>query len=104
MYRTNKTAFTFVELIVVITIMSILATIWFTVYQKYIWTSRDTNRITQLTDVHNGLDRLSLSSKLPYPSNMVNMYMSGSLYAVQWDLNESMIQSIDYKGWGFDTE
>jgi len=103
MYRNIK-AFTFVELIVVITILAVLATIGFASYQWYISGSYDSNRIVQLNDVHDGLELLTLSSKLPFPANAVNITMSGSSYTLQGDVDEKMIQAIDYNGWGFDPE
>ncbi len=104
MYRTNKPAFTFVELIVVITILAILATVGFVTYQEYISWSYDSNRIVQLNDVHDWLERLSITTKLPFPANLVNITMSWSSYAIQWDVDEKIIQAIDYNGGGLDPE
>jgi len=72
-----------VELIVVITIAAILATIGFVVYKDYISSSRDSNRIVQLNDISDGLELLSLKSKLPYPDNAIEISASGSLFAYQ---------------------
>ncbi|MDD5213843.1 MAG: type II secretion system protein [Candidatus Gracilibacteria bacterium] len=54
--NSHKTkAFTLVELIIVITIVSILATIGFISYQQYTNEARDGNRIATLKTVHKGL-------------------------------------------------
>lgn len=53
--KKRNSAFTLVELIVVITILSILATIWFLSYKSYTIDSRDTNRITNLNTIHEWL-------------------------------------------------
>jgi len=44
------------------------------------------------------LELLTLSSKLPFPANAVNITMSGSSYTLQGDVDEKMIQAIDYNG------
>jgi len=104
MLKNIKTGFTFVELIVVVTIMAILASIWFTVYQEYLSSSRDSNRIVQLNDIHDGLELLSASSRLPFPENMIEITANGSFFAYQWDAWEWVINAIGYDGWGTDPE
>ena len=104
MLKNIKTGFTFVELIVVVTIMAILASIWFTVYQEYLSSSRDSNRIVQLNDIHDGLELLSASSRLPFPENMIEITANGSFFAYQWDAWEWVINAIWYDGWGTDPE
>ncbi len=55
MKKINKNAFTLVELIIVITILSILATIWFLSFQTYIIDARDWNRITNIKSIYEWL-------------------------------------------------
>ena len=71
--KKRNNAFTFVELIVVITIMAILATIGFSVYQSYLESSRDTNRVVQLSEISDGFEKLSLSARLPLPESMIEI-------------------------------
>ena len=55
MKNINKKAFTFVELIIVITILAILTTIWFTSYIWYIADSRDSQRKSDLAQIWSAL-------------------------------------------------
>lgn len=100
----NIRAFTFVELIVVITIMAILATIGFMVYKDYLVSSYDSNRIAQLSDIHDGLELMSVSSKLPYPDNMIELTASGTTFAYQGDAGDIVIKTIGYDGGWKDPE
>ena len=102
-----KSAFTFVELIVVITIMAILATIGFSVYQSYLESSRDTNRVVQLSEISDGFEKLSLSARLPFPESMVEIQVwSGTVktFAYQGFAGEKVMQAIGYVWWGQDPE
>ncbi len=103
MYK-NYRAFTFVELIVVITIMAILSAIWFWVYQSYLSGGRDANRVVQLNDIHDWLDRYSINSRLPFPEEMIDITANGNTFAYQWIAGESVIKTIWYDGWWVDLE
>lgn len=97
----TKRAFTFVELIVVITIMAILSTIGFNTYQSYIESSRDTNRIVQLSEISDGFEKLSLSSRLPFPENVVELEVvtgTTNVFAYQGFAGEKVMQAIGYVG------
>lgn len=98
--RRLKSAFTLVELIVVITIVWVLSAIWFVSYTTYLSSARDTNRTVQLSDLHNGLRLYSVENRLPIPNNSVDISASGSLYAYQWNLSEDIIDTIWYQ-WGW---
>lgn len=104
MKKINTSAFTFVELIVVLAILTILATIGITAYQSYLESGRDTNRILQLSDVHDGLELLSVKSKLPFPEDMIELTASGSIFAYQWYAGKSVIDAVGYDGGGKDPE
>ena len=102
-----NSAFTFVELIVVVTIMAILATIWFSVYQNYLESSRDTNRVVQLSEISDGFEKLSLSARLPFPESMVEIQVwSGTVktFAYQGFAGEKVMQAIWYVWGGQDPE
>lgn len=85
MYNTHigVRAFTFVELIVSITIVALLSTIGFVVYKSYLASSYDSNRILQISDIQNGLDTLRIQAKLPLPENAVELRASGNSFALQ---------------------
>ncbi|MCD5374832.1 prepilin-type N-terminal cleavage/methylation domain-containing protein [Candidatus Gracilibacteria bacterium] len=100
----NKQAFTFVELIVVMTIMAILSTIGFGVYQSYLSGGRDTNRLVQLKDIHDGLERYSVNSRLPFPEDMIEIQANGNTFAYQGYAGDGVIKAIGYDGGGKDTE
>lgn len=96
--------FTFVEVIVVITILAILASIGFWSYQSYISSGRDTNRIVQLKDIHDGLERISINTRLPSPKDAIEITASGSAFYLQWFAGEGVIKNIWYDGGGRDLE
>lgn len=96
--------FTFVELIVVITIMAILASIWFGVYQSYLSGWRDANRLVQLKDIHDWLERYSVNSRLPFPEDMIEVQANGNTFALQWYAWNGIIKAIGYDGGWRDNE
>jgi len=100
----RKWAFTFVELIVVLTIVAILATIGFTVYESYLSSGRDTNRIVQLKDIHWGLTVYATKSNLPTPDNAISITTWSNVLLYQGDISETIIKTIKYNGWGKDTD
>jgi prepilin-type N-terminal cleavage/methylation domain-containing protein len=100
----KNTGFTFVELIVVITILAILATIGFWTYQWYLAWGRDTNRLVQLNDIHDGLELYSINSRLPFPEDMIEIQANGETFAYQGYAWEWVIQAIGYDGGWKDTE
>jgi len=81
-----KTAFTLVELIVVITILAILWTIAFISLQWYSSEARDSTRISDLSSMKSALELFQLDAwKYPEPSNGVSITYSWSLTAwTQW--------------------
>ncbi|MDD5213330.1 MAG: type II secretion system protein [Candidatus Gracilibacteria bacterium] len=79
MKQQQKQAFTLVELIIVITILAILATIGFMSYQSYTADARDSNRITSLKEISNGLQIYETKkATLPYPDEQVTTISSGA--------------------------
>ncbi len=100
----NIKAFTFVELIVVITILVILSVIWLWAYQSYLWDSRDTNRLLQMSEMYEGMYTYSISSKLPYPEEMIEIQASGNTFAYQWYAGENTIKIVWYDGGWKDIE
>ncbi len=74
----KKNAFTLVELIVVITILAILATIWFIAFW---WNSYKAKKVTLQSNVKN-IDKI-IATKLASWKN-INDFMSGSLITDNW--------------------
>jgi prepilin-type N-terminal cleavage/methylation domain-containing protein len=66
--KNKKNGFTLVELIVVITILIILSTIGFFNYKNYVLHSRDTVRISDITNMKSALEYTYLEiNKFPVP-------------------------------------
>jgi len=51
MDKHKKQAFTLVELIITITIIAILSTIWFNSYVWYLWDARDSERKANMWEI-----------------------------------------------------
>jgi len=98
--KNSKKWFTLVELVVAITIIAILSAIWFISYTGYLSTWRDTNRITQLSDIREWLELYSISSRLPIPSDAIDITANGWVYAYQGNLDSDIISLIWYQ-WGW---
>ena len=80
----NK-AFTLVELIVVITILSVLSTIWFLSFQWYGVSSRDAVRISDMRMIEKWLSvKISKAEQIPIPDNKIDITASGTLLTYQW--------------------
>jgi prepilin-type N-terminal cleavage/methylation domain-containing protein len=94
--------FTLVELIVVITILAILSTIWFVAYNSYLVWSRDTNRISQLASLSDWLEIYRNNNDLPQPENSVEIRASWSVIWYQWYLWKNILESIQYSKWWLD--
>ena len=87
MENKKRKAFTLVELIIVITILAILRTIWFMSFQTYTADARDSNRITTLRTIWNGLDMYQLKNiYLPTPDEklLTTLDASWNIISYQW--------------------
>lgn len=95
-------AFTLVELIVVITILAILATVGFLSFHWYSSKSRDVKRIADVVTIAKWLQVLvSKNSKLPEPSENKVIVGSGSTnLIIQWKAWKSVLSII----WVFDAK
>lgn len=58
--------FTLIELIIVITVLTILATLWFISFWDYTWQSRDSKRVSDLLTIEKWII-LSSIENLEYP-------------------------------------
>jgi len=89
MYK-NKNAFTIVELIVVVTIISILWAIWFWAYSSNIADSRDSQRKSDLAQVESALKIYKQKRwYYPIPWDNFNITYSWTTVAYEWRLNEN---------------
>ncbi len=95
--RLTRSAFTFVELIVVLVIIAILSTIGFTVYESYLWTGRDTKRIVQMKELQTAFQEYSFREKLPLPVDSIQLRASWSLYAYQGYISEDILKQLSFK-------
>ncbi len=98
MENNNKKAFTFTELIVSITILSILSTIWFISIWWYLSSARDSQRIADLTQVKTAIKTYkNQKSRLPFPENYFwIMNWATNKIAWQWKLGKNIsLSTID---------
>lgn len=97
-----KKAFTLVELIVVITILGILSTLWFVMYTDYLKWVRDSSRIQQMTEIHKALTLYSSRSRLPIPANSIAINAWSTSVWNQWYVNQDVMNTIKYVDGGLD--
>ena len=91
----SKSAFTLVELIVVVIILAILWTIGFISLQWYGKTSRDSVRLSDLWAIKISLDLFYLNAdKYPLPTDLFDVSYSGSEIWTQWDFWEDSFTNI----------
>lgn len=101
--KNNKNfGFTLVELIVVITILAILGTVGFISFSNHLSWTRDTNRLTQLSKIHSGLEVYSTKNKLPLPEDKVEVWASWSLVWYQGYIWKNTLAMIEYEKWWID--
>lgn len=100
---TNKKAFTLVELIVIVTILVILSTVAFISYSNYLLWARDSNRLTQLVSIHDGLEVYSVKRELPLPDSNIRIQSDATGSVIlwyQWYVWASILEWINFsKGW-----
>ena len=98
-----KKAFTLVELIVVITILSILWTIAFVSFQWYFSEVRDSVRLSDLKSIHMSLTLYKTEGKpLPKWENMYDVSWSGTLLFRQWSLSKRDLNNLGINNWAID--
>lgn len=91
----NKKAFTLIELIVVITILSILWTIAFISFKWYSTQARDSKRITEISSLNNSL-WIYLAKKwtLPEPESSIRVAYGSEEMTIQWEMGENVLSQI----------
>ncbi len=100
--KLQKQAFTLVELIVVITILAVLSTIWFVSYSWYLAWTRDTNRISQLKSISDWLHLFSTNHTLPSPDDNIDVKANSEVIATQWYAWKNTLETITYSTSGLD--
>ncbi len=97
-------AFTLVELIVVITIIGILSTVWFVSYSNYLTWARDSNRYSQLTKLSDSLQVYATTKSLPLPDYYIEITASWAtnVIAYQGYVGTDVLETIDYTNGGKD--
>ncbi len=96
--------FTLVELIVVITIVGILSTVWFVSYSGYLTGARDSNRISQMIKLSDSLQVYSATKSLPLPDSAITITASGAsnIIGYQWVVGVDVLETIDFTNGGVD--
>lgn len=86
-------AFTLIELIVVISVISILWLIAYSSFTTYIRESRDATRFYNLNTIDTNLQVFQTEIwRYPDPINWVNITYSGSTLWTQWSINDDMVR------------
>ncbi len=97
--KKNNKAFTLVELIITILILSILATIAFISIQWYSQSSRDSARISDLSQIKTSLELAQIESgKYPLPTDPIDIVYSGSIVWKQgtfWESTYTNVEKLD---------
>ena len=92
--KTNKYAFTLVELIVSITIVAILASIWFFSYVWHLSEARDAERKANMWEIKTALKLYKQKRwAYPLPWNTFSITNSWKTVAYQWKLDEDVTLS-----------
>ncbi len=98
----SKKAFTLVELIITLSIVTILSIVWAYKFTWYLWNLRDTSRLTQVTEIYNGVISYSINNRLPISKNSINITQSGTTIWYQWDFGENLLETIEFTSIGKD--
>ena len=88
--KTTNRGFTLVELIVVITILAILSTIWFVSFQGYVESAQDSKIVTDTRSIDRALSYYLLRNEiLPPASDAVEVQAGGKSYVYQWYMGKT---------------
>lgn len=98
----KKYGFTLVELMTVVTILLILATVWFISYSWYLSGTRDTNRSAQLVTIYDAIQAYKARWRIPNPDDDVAIRAGTTVFAYQWYAWESILWLIGVDGGGKD--
>ena len=94
MYKNKKEGFTFVELIVVMTILTILGTLAFNNLFAFRKNGRDAVRVTDLSSLGKSLDFFKANTWFyPLPNSNIDITYTGWLAWSQWIISDAVIQN-----------
>lgn len=102
LHKKTRWAFTLVELIIVITILAILATIGFVTMGKYLTSSRDSTRLTDMKTIFDSMSVYTVrTGETPFPdSDKLEVKNGSSILTYQWYAWESVFNLIKLnRGW-----
>ena len=100
MKKLNKQAFTLVELLIVVAILAVLATVWFVSYSNYLTGVRDTNRVTQLVGIRNAIESFKTTKDTPLPEEKIDIEVNWELIGYQWIVWQTILNQIGLSdGW-----
>lgn len=106
MKYTRKTAFTMVELIIVIAIIAFLAVSSTLVLTKFVWNSRDSRRVADINQIKKWLEIYYMdNNKYPMPESDLNFATWTALWAeisYKWVLWNSLSSDLYLKKWPSD--
>jgi prepilin-type N-terminal cleavage/methylation domain-containing protein len=90
--NTKNKAFTIVELIVSVSIIAIITSIWFYSYVWYLWDARDSKRKADIANLTSALKEYKQQKwAYPIPWNYFNITNSWTVVAYQWKINKNVI-------------
>ncbi|MFA5917529.1 MAG: prepilin-type N-terminal cleavage/methylation domain-containing protein [Candidatus Gracilibacteria bacterium] len=98
----RKYGFTLVELIIVITILAILSTIGYISYSSYISQSRDSIRLSQVSNIISAMETYRIKGSIPIPGDKVTVYASGEIIGYQGYASANILSMIGYEEGGKD--
>lgn len=91
----NNQAFTLVELIVVITILAVLGTLWMLSFWSYISNSRDASRISNLRTLEKQLNlQFATTNLYVKPDTSVEVRADTSVIRYQWELWTNALEQL----------
>lgn len=95
----TKRAFTLVELIVVITILAVLATVGFISMTGYSQNSRDSVRLSDIKSITKTFEiQKTKDVKLPLPEYKIDIIADGNIIQYQWHLSEQILANNNIHG------
>lgn len=97
-------AFTLVELITSVIIITILSTVAFVGYIWYASNTRDSVRLADLWNIEKWFEMMRINLvEFPKPENSLEITSSGTLIQYQWDLSRSILDGyLNMFEWGMD--
>ncbi|PID86511.1 hypothetical protein CSB08_00830 [Candidatus Gracilibacteria bacterium] len=98
----SKSGFTFVELVTVISILAILFMIGFLGFTSYLSGTRDSNRLSQIVLLNNGIRLYGTQKQLPLPEDSVTISLSGKTISHQGYIGNKILSLIDFQEGGVD--